>query len=55
MNTNNNDFKIKKNSTVIDAVNYNGKYVDVEIIKRRVISAIAIIGAAAFAGVIIFL
>ena len=55
METNNSDFKFKKNHTIIDTVNYNGKYVDVQVIKKRVISAIAIIGAAAFAGIIIFL
>ena len=52
---NKDNFNYKKNKTIIDTVKYNGKYVDVEVIKKRIISAVAIIGAAAFAGIIIFL
>ncbi len=53
MSIDNNTFDPKKDKIVIDAVNYNGKYVDVRIVKKRILSVTAILAALACACVII--
>ena len=42
------------NGKIIDTIKCNGKYIDVSILKRRVWSAVAILGAAIFAGIVFF-
>ena len=55
MSMENSEINIKGKSKIIDTVSFNGKCIDINILKRRIISAIALIGAVAFAGIIIFL
>ena len=45
--------RINKNKKIIETVNYNGKYVDVETVKTRVISAAIALAALASVGAII--
>ena len=49
------ELNVKGKCKTIDTVSFNGKYIDINIIKRRIISAIAIIGGLAFACDVIFL
>ena len=54
-NTVNNNNLYKKEKKIIDAVNYNGKYVDVSIIRKRALSITAALAAlACFAVIFLF-
>ncbi|MBO6241826.1 MAG: hypothetical protein J6O61_13450 [Butyrivibrio sp.] len=55
MTTENSKINIKGKSKIIDTISYKGKCIDISILKRRIISAIALLGAIAFAGILIFL
>ncbi|MBQ6589802.1 MAG: hypothetical protein IJI01_14145 [Butyrivibrio sp.] len=45
----------KKNGKIIDTINYNGKYVDVSVIRKRVLSITAALAALACFAVIFLL
>lgn len=50
------DNTFKKNNKIIETVNYNGKYIDVNTMRNKVISiAIALVALAASFGAIFFL
>lgn len=55
MATDKSDLNVKGKCKTIDTIGFNGKYIDINILRRRIISAIAILGGLAFAGVVIFL
>ena len=55
------DIKLKSNlspnsdSKIIDTINYNGKYINVDVFKKRALSVIAVlVGLASVAAVVIF-
>jgi hypothetical protein len=54
-NTVNMSNSFKKNGKIVDTINYNGKYVDVSVIRKRALSIAAALAALACFAVIFLL